>query len=244
VNWREFWNVYPLKANGNLFAQVGRTVGGIPIPESHLRASVEDILRNLEVQSEDTILDLCCGNGLLTREIGRHCRQVVGIDFSEPLIKEAKRRSALSNVEYRLGDILLLNQLAVEFANRFDKVLMSDAMGSFDEVTLPHLLPSLKCLCKDNAPILLTGVPDDGRKWRFYDNWRRRWTYLYRIKLLRRDPGVGKWWSRNRLQTLCAKAGLRCEFRDQNAMLHSAHYRMDVLLIPAKAAAKRTSVPS
>jgi ArsR family transcriptional regulator len=53
-----------------------------------------------------TIADLGCGTGNLTAELGRHVRQVLGVDNSEEMLDAARRQTAeLENVALRRGDL-------------------------------------------------------------------------------------------------------------------------------------------
>jgi 2-polyprenyl-3-methyl-5-hydroxy-6-metoxy-1,4-benzoquinol methylase len=49
--------------------------------------------RLLEVKPGDHILDIGCGNGLLTRRLASLGAKVVGIDFSESMIANARSRT-------------------------------------------------------------------------------------------------------------------------------------------------------
>ena len=54
----------------------------------------------------DRALDLACGTGSLTRDLARRVGpegRVLGIDFSEGMLRSARRRPA-PNIEYRTGD--------------------------------------------------------------------------------------------------------------------------------------------
>jgi len=57
------------------------------------------IKKNLEKDS--VVLDIGCGCGKLTASIHKHAKKVVGIDFSEELIKSAKKAR---NIEYKIMD--------------------------------------------------------------------------------------------------------------------------------------------
>jgi demethylmenaquinone methyltransferase/2-methoxy-6-polyprenyl-1,4-benzoquinol methylase len=64
-------------------------------------------------------LDLACGTGRLTRDLAKKVGPggyVLGVDFSEEMLRVAKRQPA-SNVEYRVGDAT--NLIGVE-DNSFD----------------------------------------------------------------------------------------------------------------------------
>jgi trans-aconitate 2-methyltransferase len=80
-------------------------------PESYLRFSDERLRPGLDLLSQvpetepRTVIDLGCGTGTLTRLIATRWPQshVVGLDSSEPMLKEAK--STETDIEWVLGDI-------------------------------------------------------------------------------------------------------------------------------------------
>lgn len=54
----------------------------------------------------DRVLDACCGTGDLAVEAERHGGRVVGLDFSEPMLERARRKSGA--IEWVQGDALAL----------------------------------------------------------------------------------------------------------------------------------------
>ena len=54
----------------------------------------------------DRVLDACCGTGDLALEAERRGGRVVGLDFSEPMLERARRKS--TTVEWIQGDALAL----------------------------------------------------------------------------------------------------------------------------------------
>ena len=62
-------------------------------------AKIEDILNSLKLESREVVLDMGCGTGFLFRHINKHVGLLVGVDFSQKALKEAKKRTKnLSNV--------------------------------------------------------------------------------------------------------------------------------------------------
>lgn len=62
-----------------------------------------------------TVADLGCGTGNLTAELGRHAKQVIGVDNSAEMLDAARQQTEqLANVELRRGD---LESLPIEDAS-------------------------------------------------------------------------------------------------------------------------------
>ena len=66
--------------------QVEKTVKGQPISDLQFQLIVSQICREVHLQEDSIVLDLYCGNGLITKELATQCKSVVGIDFSQPLL--------------------------------------------------------------------------------------------------------------------------------------------------------------
>ncbi|HNW29815.1 MAG TPA: class I SAM-dependent methyltransferase, partial [Spirochaetota bacterium] len=83
-----------------------------------------DMLKPIEYER---ILDLGCGNGLLTIELAKRARlgHVTGVEASPEMIRAAQRNAASLST----GNITLVNMdaLAIEFDNEFDAVFSNSA---------------------------------------------------------------------------------------------------------------------
>ncbi|MEM9490440.1 MAG: hypothetical protein AAGC55_14935, partial [Myxococcota bacterium] len=81
IDWRQYWEDFPSNFDDTEFCrQVGRTAnGGVPTPEPELARVIDQVARGLKLGADDRLLDLCCGNGLLTQRLAKRCARVVGI---------------------------------------------------------------------------------------------------------------------------------------------------------------------
>lgn len=82
------------------------------------------VVQIVQAQEGMYFLDVCCGTGMLTRELSRNVTpkgKVIGLDFSENMLQQAcqsSQESAYNNIEYLQGDAM---SLPFE-DNRFDGV--------------------------------------------------------------------------------------------------------------------------
>lgn len=106
------------------------------------------------VDENDTVLDVGCGNGALTYDVAKKAGRVVGIDLNEKNISFAKQRYSRENIEYICGDIIK------DLPNRdFDVVVMSNV--------LEHIENRVEFLgrLRENAAKFLIRVPIINRDW-------------------------------------------------------------------------------
>ncbi|HEC97747.1 MAG TPA: class I SAM-dependent methyltransferase [Nitrospirae bacterium] len=86
------------------------------------------LIELLNVRNGESILDVGCGNGLLTLKIARNNPDgsVRGIDSSRDMLKKAeenKREQESGNVDFQLKDAL-----SVDYENRFDAIFSNSAL--------------------------------------------------------------------------------------------------------------------
>ncbi len=95
-------------------------------PDPILEAMAEEIGGP---RSIDSALDVCCGTGAATRHLRPLCRErVVGFDFSEGMLAEAKRRLADAPGDARV-ELVRGNALELPFESEFDVVTSVGAFG-------------------------------------------------------------------------------------------------------------------
>jgi hypothetical protein len=83
----------------DFWGQVKRTVNGQAVSEEQIQMILALIRRELQLDKDDRLLDLACGNGALSQYLFADCREFLGVDFSEVLIDVARialRTSATS----------------------------------------------------------------------------------------------------------------------------------------------------
>ncbi|MGI8649723.1 MAG: class I SAM-dependent methyltransferase [Rubrobacter sp.] len=113
--------------------------------------------RLLEVEPGQRILEVACGNGVMTRRLAALGASVVATDFSETFLKLAKSHSTGSGdrIEYRLADAtdeVWLLTLGEEHS--YDAAICN--MALMDLVTIEPLLRSLAKLLKPGAPFVFS----------------------------------------------------------------------------------------
>jgi len=131
------------------------------IHPKHRLMKYHDFFLN-NINPDDTILDVGCGNGLVAYDVAKRAKSVVGIDIDENKIRDAKKNFLLDNIGYICGDII-----SWQFRQKFDVIIMSNV--------LEHIKNRIKFLKK------IKGL---GRKFLIrIPTLNRSWVVLYKRKL-------------------------------------------------------------
>jgi SAM-dependent methyltransferase len=231
MDWKRYWNSRDRVQDQDPLHHVGKTVQGTAVSLATLDLMVGDIVEALSIIPGDVVLDLCCGNGLLTYRCASFCESVTGIDFSEPLLEVARATYGRSNVTYILADVRRLSDEVLPAG--LSKIYMYEALQHFDVEGLVMLLSSLRSSAARMSPIFFGSVPDAERIWFFYDTPERREEYWRRSR--EGTEPIGHWWNKRDLKNLAESLGYDFELREPDGRLHVVHYRMDVLLTPRSA---------
>ena len=228
IKWEKYWNTKPGTFHKtDYFRQVGKTIHGEPVSQSQFDCLISEILCQLNLKSDDTVLDLCCGNGVITNELASHCKQVVGIDFSKQLIEIANRDHRPDNVSYQCASVLELGFTTFPTI-RFNKVVLYDALQYFRKSDLASILKRIISVSTEPRRILFGGVPHLQRKSKFYDTWKKR--LLYQFRRITNKDLIGTWWTEDDFRRACEALTLNCTFHDQSEGMYNGHFRFDITI--------------
>ena len=225
-DWRGFWeSIGERTSRDDHFGQVGRTVGGKPVSSEQTPLLVEAIRQALELEPSDVLLDLCCGNGLITVALAPLCRWIVAADFSLELIDTARERFSAANIVYLHRAVEELE--AGDFTHGAPtKVCMNGALQHFTEAGLNEVLTTIGRLRNDRLVLSFTDVPDADRLSAFYDSPERR--AAYERRRAEGSDAMGTWWSREHLAAIMEAAGYEVSFPPHDPRRFTSHYRFDL----------------
>lgn len=116
------------------------------------------ILRLLQVQAGERILDIACGNGLTSRRLADLGAQVTAFDFSTNLIAYAQERSReyAGRIQYHVIDATDETALLTLGEGMYDAALCN--MALFDMAEIQPLLSALRRLLRPGGRFVFTVV--------------------------------------------------------------------------------------
>jgi cyclopropane fatty-acyl-phospholipid synthase-like methyltransferase len=230
MDWRRYWEDFPARFGEEEFCkQVGRTAhGGKPTPEAELQIAIDQVQQGLGLCADDRLLDLCCGNGLLTQRLASDVSHVTGIDFSQVMVETARRHHQRPNTCFERGSVLDLAAALPNLEQPFTKACLLESLHYFGPHEFEAILIGLSAVARGDAVFYFSGITDAAKQDLFYDTEERR-----RERARRLADGtdvMGHWWTRDELLDVAHRRGLECEFIPQDPRLNTAHYRFDLKL--------------
>lgn len=221
--WKSFWDRHVKTVDDNPFRQVGRTLNKEPMSEAMFRKFTAHTIDKLELDTDHSVLDLCCGNGLFSTEMAGRCQSVVGVDFSCKLIADMASR-APENVVGMVADVC-----EIKFRpESFHRILFAAAIQHFSQPQVIRLFNELASWLKPEGLLLVADICDARRIWNFYDSQEREAIYFRNTAA--GTPVLGTWLDRVWLEKLARYAGFsHTQAYDQPDDYWYAHYRFDLV---------------
>lgn len=211
-------------APDDFWGQVKRTVNGKPVSQDQIDMIVAAMGAALDLQAEDELLDLGCGNGALTKYFFQQCRGGLGVDFSDFLIEVANKHFALRPTErYLCGDAVAFVEATSH--TTFTKALSYGTFQYLDHVNAPKVLRALHDRFPRLRRVVIGNHPNRANIEQFYGAGKVPPGIEERL-----DSPIGIWRTPEQLGALAGAAGWRATPHFMPAAYHAAHYRFDLLL--------------
>ena len=223
--WKSFWLTHA-KENQNTEPQIQvlRTLNKQPLEPDIFTAIVDSIVTMLEPEPDNNLLDLCCGNGLITRELFNRFRKVTAVDLSEEFVSQLSS-GAPDNITAFAADAR-----TVEFpAKSIDRILLYAGVQYFSESETVELFMRMRRWIRDGGVVALGDIPDATRKWNFFNSPERESAYFEALR--KGKPIVGNWFDPGWLVKLSHQAGfVSAVTKLQPQSFPYQHYRFDLVL--------------
>ncbi len=223
--WKEYWiNHARATVSDPLQRQVLRTINKQPISDEEFQVILKDIEEKIKINGGDEVLDLCCGNGLITTYLAPKCKRITGVDFAQDLPLQ------IDLVKYPNISIIIEDIRKVQFEHEtFDKIIIYAGIQYLSPKETIYFFESVIKWLRDDGVFFIGDVPDQSRLWDFSNSPERQAAYF---KSLKNDaPWIGTWFEPQWLTNLGKYTGFeKVDILAQPAHLPYSHYRFDMIL--------------
>jgi ubiquinone/menaquinone biosynthesis C-methylase UbiE len=223
--WKSFWLSHSKEnQNADPQAQVLRTLNKKVIEPDIFSAIVNSVITMLEPGPDNDLLDFCCGNGVITRNLFNKFRTVTGVDISKEFISQIGSE-ATGNIRTIVADAR-----TVEFVEKsFDRILLYAGIQYFSEPETVDLFIRMRRWTRDGGIVVLGNVPDATRRWNFFNSTERESAYFEGLRVGK--PILGTWFEPDWLKKLSYHTGfLSAVIHLQPQTSPNHHCRFDLVL--------------
>jgi ubiquinone/menaquinone biosynthesis C-methylase UbiE len=224
--WINFWKEQTKEVeNINKHEQVLRTSNGEPISEKLWKLTLSELSSAINTKPSDDILDLCSGNGLISKYISEQVNSVIAVDVSENLLKSIDTRKYL-NIKTIISDIRIL-----EFENnKFNTIFIYAGIQYLTECETLKLFEKIYKWLKPGGILFLGDIPDRNKLWNFYNTEERKSFYFSDLKVNKNY--IGTWFNRDFFENLSSYIGFKKAYLiEQHADLLNSASRYDYKFI-------------
>jgi len=223
-HWVRFWSEYQTDvASKDEQSQVLRTRNKEPIDPQKWAVTISTVNQQMDLQINDSLLDLCCGNGLFSAAFSSRVADIEAVDISRVLTERLEAR-CLPNVNVTTSDMR-----EVEFPfERFSKVLWYAGIQYIAEADIVSMVRRIRSWMRPNGVLMIGDIPDRAKLWDYFNNETRRAAYFDGLE--QRRPIIGSWLDADWLKQLCFDGGFTSvDIAPQHEELIYADFRYDIL---------------
>jgi hypothetical protein len=206
------------------WGQVKRSVGGRPVDAAQIQLIVDAAVGALDVNSDDVLLDICCGNGALTSQVAAGCAGAVGIDFSEPLIRVAQADFETDRHRYVLTDALSWLQAPVD-PEAFTIALCYGSLSYLPRAAAEEAIANVHRNFPNIRRLFLGNLPNRETSSEYYAD---RHEAVGRLD--QHDTQIGVWYAPEEFVRLGENLGWSVEIKFMPDHFFARKYRFDALL--------------
>jgi ubiquinone/menaquinone biosynthesis C-methylase UbiE len=223
-HWARFWSEYQNDVSiQDEQSQVLRTRNNQPIDKEKWEITVSTVERQLLLRADDSLLDLCAGNGLFALAFSNRVARIEAVDIS-PILTERLAARSLPNVGICTSDM----REAHFFPHSFSKVLWYAGIQYIDESDIVIMVRRIRSWMKPGGMLMIGDIPDRAKLWNYFNDAARRAAYF--DGLAERKPIIGSWLSADWLVGLCLASGfVSAQAVPQNEQLIYADFRYDLI---------------
>ena len=224
--WIDFWNEhsnYTSKMDEQ--SQVLRTINKKPINKYLWEFTLNTFDRAIETNHKDDLLELCCGNGLISKYFSNKVNSIVSVDSSKELIKKIDIKK-FNNISVMNADIRDLSYKK----NSFNKIIIYAGIQYLSYSETIEIFEKIFSWLKKDGILFLGDIPNSQKLWKFYNTPERQATYFNNLK--KDIDVVGTWFNSEFFYKLSNYIGFsKSTLVNQNSKLIYSNFRYDFKFI-------------
>lgn len=212
-------------APDDFLGQTRRTVNGVPLSDDQIQMIITAIKSGLSLRQEDSLLELACGNGALSKFLFDSCKDYLGVDLSEYLISVAKKNfEALPHYRFSVREAVQYVRQEVQ-PEGFTKGLCYAGFQYFSDKDAAEILRCIYEKFSKVQTVFIGNLPDKERAAKFYKGEQPSMEELSDC-----STAIGVWRTQGEFSQLASDAGWKVRFSIMPAEFHASYYRYDALL--------------
>jgi len=226
--WHDYWNNGYVVNDSDPQKQVGRTRGKRPISASDWEKTLSFIWDAMCITKDSEVLELCCGNGMLTLPLAKKVKSVIAVDFSRPIIEELNKQltfKGIKNVTTITEDV---NNITFPESS-LSHILMYFSLQYLSEKNVIVLFENAYKFLKNGGEFFIGDIPDRAKLWNFanIDDY----VSMYFNSVKNDKPTIGSWFLQEDLLKMGEWAGFsKVKIIKQPEYQINSRYRFDLLL--------------
>lgn len=221
--WNLHWNSrFEGPDKDDLFSPVQRTKNGKSITRKEFQEVINHVSYHLSLTPQDKVLELFCGNGVMTYALASRSAEITAVDYSKSLLGRLDRNKP-ENVITFLNDVMELNLSKASFS----KVVAYAGFQYLSEDQAAVLIARISKWLVPSGNLFIGDLPDIYRRSEFAMGGQGEHSYFDAV-IKDGDP-IGTWydpyWIKGILERACFD---KVEILEQPYGHLNSHYRFDV----------------
>ena len=222
--WIDYWKSYGIESKSkDVQTRVLRTLNKKPISQELWEFTLNNIDSSFSVNKGDHVLDLCCGNGLLSRHFLSKGAEVTSVDVSADLLDGLKNIEGVRTIAKDIRKLDFEKQV-------FDKVVIYAGIQYLNFSETIVLIKQIFNWLKPGGQLFLGDIPDVNKTFDFYNTPERQ--KLFFDNTIVKTDVVGTWFNSLWFEKLSNHIGFsKCNYIKQPDQLIYSNFRFDLKMI-------------
>ncbi len=210
----------------DFWGQIRRTVNGVAVDEDQIKLIIDSIVKAMKLNVNDTILDICCGNGALSSRVSQNVCNIIGIDNSEYLISVAKEYfENVPTLVFHKSEIKDFMQNAQIGMSNINKILCYGSISYLNSSIIRQTFNSINAYLPSASHFFIGNIPEKSKAKHFFKRGNQN-----EFDLESHTTSIGKWWERDEVNELAKKYSWKCDIKAMPEHFYGSTYRFDALL--------------